>query len=350
MYLFAILFLILINICMKKSKYKINLYPVIVIILILYSGLRYNYSFDYENYLIHFNEINSLSSVISTGFEKGYSLLIFVFKILGFGFNTFLLFIAFLSIKMKEKVFNRLSVFPEISLLIYFLLFYVSNDVEQIRHGISISFCFYSLIFLYKSDKKSNIISFSLIILGVLFHTSAMLFIPVYFIKDKVFSKKKYFIYFVISILLSFINFYDFIVIFNDIFLHSQYITQKISIYASNKHSFVSLTLLIKCVTLCIFGIYVFDYKNKLHRLLFNTYYIGILYTILLSSIPILVARGTAYMRYSELLMIPMYIQNIKNKENKKIHILIITLLFSYYFFKFFILIINPEYFYYTTI
>lgn len=43
---------------------------------------------------------------------------------------------------------------PEISLLIYFLMFYTFNDVEQIRHGISIGLCFYSLLYILEDDKN----------------------------------------------------------------------------------------------------------------------------------------------------------------------------------------------------
>ena len=55
-------------------------------------------------------------------------------------------------------------------------------------------------------------------------------------------------------------------------------------------------------------------------------------------------------MRYAELLMIPIYLQKINDQENKKLHIIIVSLIFGYYIFKFITLIIKPEYFYYTSI
>lgn len=349
MILIAFFILILANIWLKK-KTKYNLYPFIIVALILYSGLRYNYGFDFNNYLIHFHEIGAISDVIKTNYEKGYSLLVFVFKILGFGFNTFLLFIAFFSIKMKEKVFNKLSVLPDVSLLLYFLLFYIVNDVEQIRHGISIGFCFYSIVFLCENDKKSKIISFILIVLGILFHISAVLFIPIFFVKDKILNKKIYVGIFIISIFLSFINYFELLKIINDSLLHSKYLSLKINSYSTEYQSFLSLTLLIKCFILSVFSFYAFNDQNKLHRLLFNIYYIGIIYTILFSNIPILMARGTTYMRYAELLMIPIYMKATKNQDNRKLHLMITTLIFGYYIFKFITIVIQPEYFNYTSI
>lgn len=349
MILLIFLILILVNLWLKKNT-KYNLYPFIIIGLILYSGLRYSYGFDFNNYLIHFHEIGSIGDVVKTNYEKGYSLLLYIFRLLGFGFNTFLLFVAFCSVKMKEKVFNKLSVLPEISLLLYFLLFYVVNDVEQIRHGISIGFCFYSIVFLCEEDKKSKIISFILIVLGVLFHISAILFIPIFFVKDKMLNKKIYVGIFIISILLSFINYFELLKIINESLLHSKYLSLKINSYSTESQSFLSLSLLIKCFILSVFSFFAFNSQNKLHRLLLNIYYIGIIYTVLLSNIPILMARGTTYMRYAELLMIPIYLQKINDQENKKLHIIIVSLIFGYYIFKFITLIIKPEYFYYTSI
>lgn len=350
MLLILFLILILVNIYFKHKKSKIDLYPIIIMGLILYSGLKFNYGYDYKNYLIHFEEIYTLNDLLNTSFEKGYSFLVYFFKLFGLGFNTFLLCIAYTSINMKKKVFDKFSVFPEVSLLLYFLLFYLVNDVEQIRHGISIGFCFYSMIYLFQEDIKSKIYSFLLIICGILFHTSAVLFIPIYFIKDKLFNRRVYYILIIVSLLLSFVDFFNVLTFINNSFLHSNYITQKVNMYIIDKHSFFNFTLLIKIFILLVFYLWVFDYKNKLHRLLFNIYFIGILYTILLSNMPIVLARGTIYMRYCELLMIPMYFEVAVKQKNKIIHFIIVTMILGYYFLKFILILKNPEYFYYTSI
>lgn len=350
MILLFILFLIIFNVYLKKKEYEIDLFPVIVILLILYAGLKYNYSYDYDNYFIHFNEINTFNDVIHTNFEKGYSILLFIFKTLGLGFNSLLLFIAFLSIKLKTKVINRFSVFPEVSLLIYFLLFYINNDVEQIRHGISIAFCFYSLVFFMKNNNQAKVKSLLLIILAISFHISALLFIPVYFLKDKKINKKVCIAIFIISFALSFINYFNILDYINNNFIHSLYLAEKIKIYANESMNLINTTLIIKTFILSIFYFNVYDSNNKLHRILFNVYFLGIIFTNIFNSIPILAARGTIYMRYMELLMIPLYIKSIENKENKKYHYLILFMIFAYYFIRFFITLINPEYFYYTSI
>ncbi|MCB6775695.1 EpsG family protein, partial [Phocaeicola dorei] len=87
-----------------------DLFPVIVILLVLFAGLKDNYSYDYKNYLINFNEIHVLGDVFNTSYEKGYAFLVLLFKKMGLGFNTYLLFIAFISIKLKTKVIKKISI------------------------------------------------------------------------------------------------------------------------------------------------------------------------------------------------------------------------------------------------
>ncbi len=350
MILFLILFLIILNLFLKRKDNKYDLFPIITILLILYAGLKYKYGYDYNNYLINFNEINTFSDAINTNFEKGYSLILFLFKSIGLGFHSFLLFIAFISIKMKTNMIKKFSVLPEVSLLIYFLLFYINNDVEQIRHGISIGFCFYALRFMLEDDMKSKIFAILFIIFGVLFHTSALLFIPIYFIKDRVISDRQYVIIFVTSLLFSFVNIFDVLILLNKTFIHSTYLTSKINIYLTEKQSIINLSLLIKLFILIVFYYFAFDKKNKVHRLLFNTYFVGIIFTCIFNSIPILTARGTIYMRYCELFMIPIYINSIKEQKNKKIHYCLISCIFAYYLIKFLTMVMKPEYFNYLSI
>ena len=60
MILLIILFLILLNIYIKKKNINYDLFPFIVVLMILYAGLKFEYSVDYNNYLINFQEINSI--------------------------------------------------------------------------------------------------------------------------------------------------------------------------------------------------------------------------------------------------------------------------------------------------
>lgn len=62
---------------------------------------------------------------------------------------------------------------------------------------------------------------------------------------------------------------------------------------------------------------------------MFNTYFIGIVLTAILNTIPILAARGTTYMRYVEILMIPIYIKNLESHKGKNGFI---TVFYSYFF------------------
>ena len=342
--------MILINVFFKRKNINCDLFPVIVILLVLFAGLKDNYSYDYKNYLINFNEIHVLGDVFNTSYEKGYAFLVLLFKKMGLGFNTYLLFIAFISIKLKTKVIKKISIMPEISLLIYFLMFYTFNDVEQIRHGISIGLCFYSLLYILEDDKKSNIIALLLISLGILFHISAVFFIPVYILKNKELKKKSYMILLVTSLFISFINYFDILLYINDTFIHSTYLTDKLNLYNVD-NSIFNISLFIRIGTITIFYFFAYDKKDSVQRLMFNTYFIGIVLTAILNTIPILAARGTTYMRYVEILMITICIKNSESHKGKKwIHYCILLVFFSYYAISFFKVLSDPTYFFYHSI
>lgn len=350
MILLLVLLLILISIAFKIKRTDINLLPVIVVFLILIAGLKNNYTYDFENYLINFTEINGLNDILATNFEIGYAILVFIFKSCGLGFHTLLLFIAFLSIKMKWCVIDKYSPLPEVSLLIYFLLFYVFNDLEQIRHGLSVGLCFYSLIYLDDKESKLNIKFVSLNIVAILFHYSAILFLPFIFVRDHIFKKRIYFAVIAIAIVLSMINLVDVLNTINTSFLHSSYITSKLELYSNESSTLISSTLIIKVFIFSMFYIYAYDSNKKLHRILMNMYFYGIIITLIFNSIPIVVSRSSLYMRYAEILMIPIYLNTIPKLSNKKIHSTIVIFIFSYYFIKFLQVIIVPEYFFYNAI
>ena len=350
MFLLVYLILILLCIYLKYKDVKLNLYPIIVVLLILYAGLRSNYGYDYENYVIYFNEINSLSDVFNTGYEKGYATLIYIFKNFGFGFSTLLLFIAFVSVGLKSITIKRQSIFPELSLLIYFLLFYVYNDVEQIRHGISVSFCFYSFNYLMRDDFKSKIISIFLYILSVLFHTSSILFILVILLKDRKISNKGMISLVCASIILGMVNIFGILELINNALLHSAYLNVKLAAYNNESQPLINASLIIKCVFLAMYYLTAYDKKDRKHRLLFNTYFLGILLTCALNSIPILTARGTLAMRYMEIFIYPICLKKLIDGKTKKYQNALILLFGLYYFVKFFQYILVPEYFFYTSI
>ena len=350
LYLLNIFLIFILLMYLKTHHYKTEkAEQLIIILLILFAGLQLNFSDDYQSYRGLFGEINSIKDVINTILEPGFAFLIFTFKKIGLGFNTFLLFIAFCSINLKTKAIKKLSSLPYLSLLLYFLLYYITQDVIQIRQGLAIAVCFYAIIFI--TEEKPHAF-FGAVFIAITFHYSAFIFLPVYFLKNINLKNKKLILFLVfISLLISSVNILSIINWVNTSFLHSSYIFHKLKIYDTVSISIISVTFFIR---LLIYIFYIFftdnDNQNKLYA---NIYLLGIFIFSMFHSVEILAARFTIYFRFIEILMIPDIYKSAKKCENKSKKIMIYTfLLFMlfYYILKFVLVLIDPNYLFYQSI
>lgn len=343
--LILVISLIYLTYSIKNKNFKIPLF--LILTLILFAGLRFKYGYDYDNYSTIFNEISTIKDVVNTVIEKGFALVILLFKKIGFGFQTFLLFIAFLSINCKIAVMKKMSVFPIVSFIIYFLIFYLYNDAEQIRHGVAIGFCFLAVYFLLENKR---IIAWLLIFLAISMHYSAIFFIIVPFIYKIKMKKKSYFLILIGAILLSFINVFEIIDWINSNFLEISYLTTKLETYQGATSNVISLSLILRVVFISFYIYFAFDDKNEKETSFVNIYFLGIILFCLLTSIPVLAARSTVYMRYFEILLMPLYMKKYENMENRNLQKLFVSGYWMYYLFTFINAVLDPKYLIYHSI
>lgn len=325
----------------SKKDYKIPIY--LAVSLMLIAGLRYNYKLDYNNYRTIFNEITVFSDVVHSIFEKGFVFLILLFKKLGLGFYTFMLAVAVVSVLLKYKFFNKFSAIPLVSLLIYFLIFFIFNDMEQIRHGLAIGIALSSVTFVMQ-DKFWKFLG--IVFIASLIHYSAIVFLLLYFVRDIKFSKKSLLVCGLSVAIFSFIDIMNIAKYINNNFINNSYLDRKLALYSNQFIGLISVTLLIRLFVIAMCFIYLYNPENKQSRVMFNAYFIGVCIFCLFRSIPILGVRGSVYFRYFELLLIPEYIVYIRNMlptktkylkgiSQKTVHCVCVSLLFGYYIIKF---------------
>jgi hypothetical protein len=153
-------------------------------VIFYFLALRYNYGNDYSAYMDGFNEINSNPGISYFGkdshFEPGWIFLCRLFKPFGF-----FILIAFLSMFNSIIYYRFLRKYVPPSYYWFAVFFYTFNPslmlVNQsgIRQSIAIAFFLISLEYVY----KKNIIGFlSCIAIASLFHSSALIVLPVYLI------------------------------------------------------------------------------------------------------------------------------------------------------------------------
>lgn len=108
-------------------------------------------------------------------------------------------FYAILSVGINIIAIRYLSPNIWTSLLVWFSLWFVMHDMIQTRAAVACAICFGALIFM---RKRRPLIYFSLITLAVLFHYSAILFYPIYFLNTNKPYKKLYYVIVIVSFIL----------------------------------------------------------------------------------------------------------------------------------------------------
>jgi len=303
-FLLILLFFIGYGIVLYRKKDFSTVPFLLVLSLILIAGLRKNYGYDYINYLTNWNELYQFSDVMHSSFDKGYTLLALCFKKFHFGFHSFMLCISLVSIGLKYKFIKKLSPLPFISFLIYYLLFFIINDMEQIRHGLAIGLCLYAIIYIIEEKP----IKYTICCLAAfLLHSSAFLFFPLYFFRKINLNLKKCGIILIGSLLFSQINFMSILEWVNTILIHSPRIAEKILLYKDqNVGGILSLTFLLRVFVFLLYYIVVYrihpdEIKTKV---VLNGYFYGIFIFLFLNSVSILAVRSSAILRCLEIIMI----------------------------------------------
>ena len=172
----------LINPQLKKKK-SIFFFVTIVLILVLAAGFRDGRLYrDYENY-IDFYEYGHW------GIEYSFILVVNIAKFIDEGNYTILFLIyALLGVGIKAIGIYKITPFIFASLAMYIAYYYSLQELTQIRAGVASALGIFSIPAIY--EKKT--VKFLIIIsLAIFFHTSAAVYLPMYFINSDSFNKKK---------------------------------------------------------------------------------------------------------------------------------------------------------------
>ena len=197
-FIYFILFVLntaIVTISYFSKKYRTVAFALFGVILILFAGFRADdVDRDYLSYVDNYQRIGTFReftaddfSVLLLGLEPS---IIFLSLLVHSVFNTpIMLFViyAILGVLFKLKAIRKIS--PEyylMPLLLYSTHFFFLHEMTQIRAGVACGISFLSLPYI-KERKPIKFILLSL--LACCFHYSAVMFLPLYFLTDKINTK-----------------------------------------------------------------------------------------------------------------------------------------------------------------
>ena len=181
-YILSIYFLVFLLSFTDFSKKYNNLgVNLSIILLSILAGFRHVGGKDFEAYRYLYETGLSIGKT-----EVGYNLTNTFFHSIGFSYNIFLFIISFISLYILIKSFQKISIYPKLSLLLYMGTYFFFYNMVLNRQMIAVSLLLW-IIFLWD---KNKIYSLILLFVAFSFHKSIIIILPFLFIFDLAKNKK----------------------------------------------------------------------------------------------------------------------------------------------------------------
>ncbi|MDC8098919.1 EpsG family protein [Chryseobacterium rhizosphaerae] len=194
MYFYLIIFLF-IALC---SIYELYQYPkknkllvkIIIFLLFLIAGFRYETGVDWMAYEYQVENACPIDEAFNTGrwdlvfpsLDIGFALLNSIVKFFGGGIQVIFFIISLVSTSLLRNNVQKYSPLPVFTLLVYYTFFFFIFDLSGLRQGLAIQIFFYSIRYI---ESKKFFKYMCAILLAVTIHWTSILLLPMYFVLNK---------------------------------------------------------------------------------------------------------------------------------------------------------------------
>lgn len=308
-YIINYLLLIFFMFVYLRHNNKKNLKKVVFLIsitnLVLIQGLRHPLlGKDMPIYWVYYSRqlSHSIFDLSFSDFELFFKLMTKIISSITRNKQVYLLVISILSNVPISMIIYKKSKNPLMSVLLFLSFGFYNFNFSGLRQAIAFALTFYSVTYIINKNFVKYIIT---IIFASLFHMSALVFLPAYFLNNFKITKFKIILLIVIYIIIYIfkIQIYNFI---NSIFY------EEYGIVFSNSYLWMIMCLLILAICLISYKKICDDNKS----ILYNLVIIGSA-IMLLSPIANNIMRIANYYYMFIILLIPEAISHIKNIKNR---------------------------------
>jgi hypothetical protein len=311
LYFFFLFFFVIVLFAVSKDRQSESLFYILIgLILFLIAGFRTpGIDKDYWGYVDYYNDILYKSFV---NVEPSFILITnFVHKTFH-DYKVVFIIYAFCGVSIKLFAINRLTQFTLLSLLVYFGLYFVLQEMTQIRAGVASGLLLLSI----KPIKEKKIWTFlGIFLIACTVHFSCIIMLPLYFLSS---DKINVYVY---ALLLPF----AYVVYFSGFSLLSlvqnlipiPLVQVKMSSYNNyaaedNTINLFNVVHLMKCALSYVFLINykLIAKKNEYGILLIKIYIIALFIFVALAQVPAMSSRMGELLMVVEIVLIPflMYI------------------------------------------
>lgn len=299
----------------------------IAILLILFSGLRYNVGVDYHSYLSMFERILYWNSKKE---DLGLVVICEIAKFLGGTPQMVFLFLSSITITLFFLFIKKNSLNRDVSWIIFisFGTFFLGS-LNLVSQYVAIAIFAYSINFIKEKKVVFYIIG---ITIASLFHLSAVVLLPMYFLRLKL--KIKHYLG-LIAIFVFLLNSIEYLISFTK---YAIYLDPRWAKTMNNDRSFILTAIFILLSLLVVLS------RRKIENIKDNHIFVNMAFVSLILILGSLIApyipnmffyRINNYFMIGYLIVIPMYIR-VGGVLDKLFFFLIILFMYSYYMFTIF--------------
>lgn len=259
--------------------------------------------------------------------EVGYKYLNYFFSSLGLNYNIFLLFINFIILFNISKFVRLNSYYLILPLFIYFSDFFFYYSFSGIRQSIALSFTALSIYYIFENKNK---VALLLILIGSLFHVTALIFIVAFFVpnaRSKISKYAKFFIVLIAGVILGG-YIIESVPYLNSKFMYYSSLQEQLDNTFFNYINGVVKRLIVLISVLLVFRNF---FSNNKNFYLYNLYLVGfVVYVASYLISPDFGVRLGSYFIIVDCLLISRYISSANQLVNKIFLFLIFMLVAMY--------------------
>lgn len=330
----------------KKSKITHSFFCVSVLLLFVFSFIRWETGTDWDSYLTMFSWFKIPWETFDVGMELGFAFVQNLGRFLFDEYTGVLFLFALIIYSCIYYSYPKLCKYPMIALLASFSISFAS--MLFVRQNVAGAILLISLMFAYKRKFWLFILA---IFVASLFHRTSWIFIIIYPLFGKVYKQKSIILWLIVSVIIGILTSKLILGVLGTLF--TGVIGAKINMYLDmgtddNSMAYSTTFILLKGIAnrcflmvffLCIINETVRKKDNLLNGL-FNIYVLGtILYCVLLP-LSISLARIAVYMDIVQVFLISATLAKQKKRINK---LLLFVVFWVYYLMRFYTYLMSYE-------
>lgn len=324
-----IFFFVLIEQFTKDQRTKNGFFIITIIMLWLFVSLRWETGSDWIPYKRYFYTLDNIDA-----FELGYVIINHLVRELTVNYTILLLICNFISLFLIYKFMEKYIKNRLISMSLFYSYYFIINYFGANRRIIAIGLLFYSIRYIIERKKYKFVIC---VILAILFHRTAILFFPAYFISRNRYSNKKYIISFILFFMIGQLGLIEYVFqfILSKIYFGNT-MFRKFEFYVNfgqghTNYSIISKTMAILKRSFLLMICFIYrergEKEDKNYNLYLNIYFISILIYIIFNNFGEIFKTISIYYSIVEIALISIIFLSEKRKWHK-IFIFFILIIF----------------------